>query len=43
MKANTEKKRRFHERKKQSGKHQVRGNMTQQAMQSYQEIADKTG
>ncbi|MFT7217795.1 MAG: hypothetical protein ACI8R8_002891 [Paraglaciecola sp.] len=43
MQANTEKKRRFHERKKQSGKHQVRGNMTQQAMQSYQEIADKTG
>jgi hypothetical protein len=43
MQANAEKQRRFRERQKQLGKHQVRGYVTQQAMQSYQEIADKTG
>jgi hypothetical protein len=43
MQANAEKQRRFRARQKELGKRQVRGYVTQQAMQSYQEIADKTG
>ena len=41
--ANAEKQRRFRERQKEAGKKQVRGYVTPEAMQCYDEIRDKTG
>lgn len=40
---NAEKQRRFRQRQKELGKKQVRGYVTSQAMNCYDEIADKTG
>lgn len=41
--ANAEKQRRFRERQKEAGKKQVRGYVTPEAMQCYDEIREKTG
>ncbi|RDV25960.1 hypothetical protein DXV75_07680 [Alteromonas aestuariivivens] len=41
--ANAEKQRRFRERQKAAGKKLVRGYVTPQAMECYEEISEKTG
>ncbi|MEW9796898.1 hypothetical protein [Alteromonas sp. CYL-A6] len=41
--ANAEKQRRFRERQREAGKKLVRGYVSPQAMQCYDEIRDKTG
>jgi hypothetical protein len=43
MVANAEKQRRFRERQKELGKQQVRGYVSPQGMESYQELSAKTG
>jgi len=43
LSANAEKQKRFRERQKALGKKLVRGYITKEAMENYQEIAEKTG
>lgn len=41
--ANADKQRRFRERQRQAGKKEVRGYVDQKGLNSYQELADKSG
>ncbi len=41
--ANAEKQKRFRDKQKEKGKKQVRGYVSPQAMDCYQELSDKTG